>query len=241
VPAPLIVVIASSPREASALANLTGFASLASSVCVSVNQFKCLLRKVSPGVVIARTNLSDGYSDDVLRLLAKPEPSSGTAVIILAKADFTSKQESRQLALGADCVLKDPLRPDVLLEYVAKFLRSSRQPSELRPSQRFTLAGAEIIPDRRTLQCGKKSINLSPKEVDLARLFAESPGKMVTYETLYTELFGRTFSGDSVNGRVLLGKLAASFQKLRVDLRGQIEVIPKLGFRYLAGPAKERR
>ena len=35
-------------------------------------------------------------------------------MIVLAQADFTQKQEARQLALGADCVLRDPLRPDVL-------------------------------------------------------------------------------------------------------------------------------
>ncbi len=230
---PAIAVISSSPREAAALAGLTSAVSKAISAHTSLGHFKGLLRKVSPAVVLTRCDLADGYSDDVLALLAKSGLLPGTAVIVLAKADCTSRQEARQLDLGADCVLKDPLRPDVLVEYTAKFLRARRpKQADLRQPDQFTLAGATILPDGRHLRLGRKQVHLSPKEIELARLLAESGGKMLTYEFLYSELFGQSFRGNSANGRVLLGKLASSFQKLRINLRALIHVTPKLGFRY---------
>jgi DNA-binding response OmpR family regulator len=230
----VIAIVSGNLREAAALAGLIGAADHAASVCASIRQFKGLLRKVPPAVVLTRARLVDGYSDDVLALLGKSGLLPGTAVIVLATADYTSKQEARQLNLGADCVLKDPLRPDVLMEYAIKFLRAPRKsPTSPASSQQFPFAGAIVRPDERQLQLGKKSVRLSPKEIELARLLGEFPGQTVTYEVLYSELFGRPFSGDSANGRVLLGKLASSFQRLRIDLREQVQVIPKLGYRYL--------
>jgi DNA-binding response OmpR family regulator len=239
---PMIAVISSSQREASALAALTSAASKATSTCGSLGHFKTLLRKVSPAVVLTRHNLVDGYSDDVISALAKSNLLPGTAVIVLTDADCTSRQEARQLDLGADCVLKDPLRPDVLLEYTAKFLRTRRgRPGGARPQDQFAFAGAIILPDQRQLKLGKKTVHLSPKEVELARLLAHGDGRTVTYEALYSELFGRNFCGDSANGRVLLGKLTSSFQKLRINLRALVQVVPKLGYRYspaaVKGPA----
>ena len=236
----LIAVLSSSKREALALTSLTSALSKATSACNTLGHFRTLLRRVSPAVVVTRSTLDDGYSDDVLAVLAQSGLLPGTAVIVLAKADCTSKQEARQLDLGADCILKDPLRPDVLLEYMRKFLRAQcRGTATTVPPNHFTLAGATIIPERRTLTVTKKTVHLSPKEIELARLLAESGGKMLTYEVIYSELFGRAFSGDSANGRVLLGKLATSFRKVRIDLRAQIQVTPKLGFRY--SPSKTER
>jgi two-component system KDP operon response regulator KdpE len=189
---------------------------------------------MAPALVITRLRLTDGYSDDVLAALARSKLLPGIAVIVIAEADCTPKQEARQLRLGADSVLKDPLRPDVLLEYSAKFLRNSRRSLGETPiPRRFNLAGATIIPDLHQLQFGKKKTNLSPKETELARILAEFRGRVVSYDFIYSELFGRTFSGDTANLRVLFGKLVSSFKKLRIDLRTVIQVLPKSGYRCL--------
>lgn len=201
-----------------------------------------LLRKAAPVLVVTRLTMADGYSDDVLALLSKSRLLPGTAVIVLAGADCTPKQEARQLDLGADYVLRDPLRAEVLNQYVTKLLRSARRPPAKEiPARQFSIGGAVVFPEQHEARLRSKSIHLSPKEIELAHLLAESPGRTVTYEILYAELFGRAFSGDTANVRVLLGKLVASFKKLRINLRASIEVIPKSGCRYSAANTKRVR
>ena len=237
----MIAVISNSSREAAALADLTNSVCQPTCPCTSIRQFETLLRKAPPALVLTRLSVSDGYSDDVLSLLSRANLLPGIAVIVLAGADCTPKQEARQLVLGADCVLRDPLRPEVLNQYVSKLLRSSRFPAvSSPPSREFMFGGATIIPDQHLAQVRKKSAHLSPKEIELARLLAKSEGQMITYEVLYSELFGRAFPGESSNLRVLLGKLVSSFQSLRLNLRAMIEVTPKSGYRYSSVSGKIR-
>jgi DNA-binding response OmpR family regulator len=238
----VIAVISSSSREAAALTGLTSSICTPVCPCTNVRQFETLLRKAPPALVLTRLNMTDGYSDDIFSLLTKSRLLPGTAVIVLAGADCTPRQEARQLDLGADCVLRDPLRPEVLIQYVAKLLRSARRPAASTPfERRFTFADATVSPDEHNARLRNKSVHLSPKEIELARLLTESAGQMITYEVLYSELFGRAFSGDTANLRVLLGKLVASFQQLRINLRASIEVIPKSGCRYSTTATKRAR
>lgn len=233
----MIIIVSSSPREARALALLIGNHPRPAYTCTSVGQFRAQLRKTLPAVVVARASLVDGYSDDLLALLTKAELLPGTRVIVLSGADCTAGQEARQLSLGADCVLKDPLRPDVLLEYVAKFLLTSfAPPPRLPPAEQILFAGATLRPDQQQLRRAERTVHITPREIELARLLAESPGKIVTYHFIYSELFNRTFSGDTVNLRVLLGKLASSYRKVGIDLRSLIRVTPKSGYCYLPLP-----
>lgn len=196
-----------------------------------------------PAVVVTRTHLMDGHSDDLLALLGERELLPGTKIIVLAAADCTSKKEARQLALGADCVLRDPLRTEVLQEYIDKFLRppAAGVAKAIEPRS-FQLGGAMVHPERQLIQYGARSVHLSPKEVELAQLLAESAGKILTYDMLYSELFGRVFSGESANLRVLFGKLSGSCRKLGFDLRAMVRVMPKAGYACLARvPVPEAR
>lgn len=237
----MLVIVSSSSREASALAQLAGNRARPTCTCSSVRQFTTDLRKAPPRVVITRACLVDGYSDDVLAALSRSGCLPDTRVIVLAGADCTARQEARQLSLGADCVIKDPLRPGVLLEYAAKFLQTARRPpAREAKSDHFMLAGAIVLPDQLQLRRGRRAVHVTPKEVELARLLAESAGRIVTYQLLYSELFNRAFPGDSANLRVLFGKLAGSFRKLGIGLRTMIRVTPKLGYCYSSPPAIRR-
>jgi DNA-binding response OmpR family regulator len=226
----VIAVISSSPREASALSGLAASHARPTATCLTLAEFKQLVRKIPPALVLTRRELSDGYSDDILDWLAKSELLPSTPVIVLVPADCSPGQEARQLSLGAACVLRDPLRPAVLVEYSGRFLRKARPARP--PDARFVLGDATIDPDQQAVMRGKRSAHLSPKEIELARLLAESSGRLVSYEQLYSAICGRKFSGDTVNIRVLFSKLASSFKLVRVDLRQFVQLIPKSGYRY---------
>ena len=243
----MIAIIAPIPQERAALAALCASRGWISTECDSLQAFRKVLVYQRPDIVLTRYRLGDGYSDDAVAALAASGLLATTKVVVLIGPGANSEVEARQVALGADCVQRDPVRPHVLIEYLAKY-RAQREharpeipPTVLKP---FFLAGASVDPVERTLCHRKKISHLTPHEVCLAELLFQSEGGIVTYETLYSAILDRRFRGDTSNMRVLLGKLAASARRAGLPLRRWVSVIPKMGYRYqrptTAGPSKPR-
>jgi DNA-binding response OmpR family regulator len=231
----MIVIVSNTRREATAFATLCESRAWPCQACTSVSAFRKLSEKAEPRVVVARHRLGDGYSDDILSLLQESREAVPTQCIVLAAADFTVRQEARQVALGADCVLRDPVRVDVLIEYLAKYRSRLVLPlaGSGTPGRSFQFAGATIFPREHRIEHLGAGITVTPREIELLRILARTPGHVVTYSALYSELLGRAFSGDTANMRVLFGKVAASFLRLGVNLRERVQVIPKTGYQYL--------
>jgi DNA-binding response OmpR family regulator len=212
----MILILSNSAREADLLAALCDQRSWPCHACTTISELKKMTVKTVPRAVISRHRLSDGYSDDVFGWLKSPLHSSSARVIVLMQADCTIRQEARQVALGADCVLRDPLRMEVLLEYLDKYrTKTTRTPvrKALTPSS-FEIAGVRVFPDEYRLVRAGKSAEVSPQEIGLLRLLFQSAGRVTSYPVLYCDLFNRRFTGDTANCRVLLAKTAASFQSL---------------------------
>ncbi|MES2691916.1 MAG: winged helix-turn-helix domain-containing protein [Verrucomicrobiota bacterium] len=231
----MILIVSPDSRESAALTTLCEAHDWTVDAVGSLKALRRLLRRLRPKVILCRQKLGDGYSDDIFALIADT-PAISVKTIVLATASTTSAQEARQLALGADCVLRDPVRPEVLLGYLTKYCSEPlRHPSRQRArASRLQLAGAVLDPSDRRLQFGECIVQLTPREVSLVRVLIESRGQVVSYEDLYEEVLGRKFRGDTSNMRVLLGKLCFSASFVGLPLRQWIEVIPKMGYRYSA-------
>ena len=203
--------------------------------CDSLRAFAKVLVYQRPEIVLTRYRLADGFSDDVVAALAAAGLLAITKVIVLIGAGTHSSVEARQVALGVDCVQRDPVRTDVLVEYLARYrldLKHARHQTPPTVLKAFAFARASVDPVERTIRHGKKLSHLTPHEVDLAELLVQSEGGIVTYDTLYSSILDRRFRGDTSNMRVLLGKLAASARRAGVQLREHVKVIPKMGYRY---------
>jgi DNA-binding response OmpR family regulator len=233
----MIAILTESDREARLLAALCDQRSWPSQTCGTVSGFAKLAEKTSPRVVVARQRLADGYSDDVFAWLKTSGRLDGTRVMVLVPADCSARQEARQIALGADCVLRDPLRMEVLLEYLAKY-RAKKDPVAAisSPELAYEFAGVRVLPHACSLVRSGKTVQVTPQEIALLRLLYDSAGKVLPYAVLYHELFNQKFSGDTANCRVLLAKAAASFRRVKIDLRAHIAVIPKSGYLYSPKP-----
>jgi two-component system response regulator TctD len=233
----LIVIVSSDTRERAAFSALCEARGWRASACDSLRALRRTLSDGRPNVIVARQKVRDGYSDDVFSLVAA-RGQNLPGIIILAAANTASSDEARQLALGADCVLRDPVRPEVLAAYMAKFRNRSvpdaRRPALLAPALQF--AGALLDPTTRTLQLASRQTQLTPRELALVRALLAAPGEVVTYDELYDHVLGRRFKGDTSNMRVLLGKLCSSAAAVGLTLRPWIQVIAKTGYRY-APPA----
>ena len=230
----MIVIVSSSGPERDALLALCDARGWPSIGCDSVRTLRKVLREAAPKVVLTRQKLVDGYSDDVLNAVKTRPAADVPKIIVLLAAGRASSQQARQIALGADCVLQDPVRADILAEYLARYRAEKRPVSSRRkaPTPSLHFVGATLHISDRTVRHAGKSVALTRREFQLARLLAESRGRVVSYETLYNEILDRRFAGDTANMRVLLGKLAATLRTVGITLRRHVEVISKSGYRY---------
>jgi DNA-binding response OmpR family regulator len=230
----VIAIVSPASQERSALAALCASRGWVTTECDSLRAFRKLLLHLAPRIVLTRRRLGDGYADDVMAALAAAAMSASTNVVVLIGPGTSSSIEARLVALGADCVQRDPVRSDVLAEYLAKYqgtphTRSQPPPIVLKP---FSFADASVDPVERKLQRGTKVTHLTPHEVELVGLLLQSEGGVLTYDTLYSDILDRRFRGDTSNMRVLLGKLMASARAVGLPLRAWVQVVPKLGYRY---------
>lgn len=232
----MILIVSNLAHEASALATLCTQRSWLAQSCDSVANFRRLAEKVPPKVVIARRHLPDGTSDDLLAHLGKDGPAR---VIVLAPADCPPRDETRQINLGADHVLRDPVRVEVLLELIARHLTRPAPVVDAvqEESASYMFAGVRVFPHEHRLERNGTSVRATPKVIELVQILYRNRERVVSYAVLYDELFGRHFSGDTANCRVLLAKADTVFHEMGVALRDHITVIPKSGYLYTAEPA----
>jgi DNA-binding winged helix-turn-helix (wHTH) protein/CheY-like chemotaxis protein len=231
----VIALVSSNARERLAFANLCESHGWPFVECDSLRALKKLLRHVRPHVILTRHQLGDGYSDDVMALLRAAGPPERIRTIVLIGAGTASGPEARQIALGADVVQRDPVRTEVISAYLEKFrVAPATSPAHPAPagSNEVPFAGAVVDVIERCLKNAGKVTRLTPRQIELVQLLDEARGSIVSYETLYSEILGRRFRGDTSNMRVLLGKLDASFRTVGLSLRTCIRVIPKTGYRY---------
>ena len=205
----MILFICSSNREAAALSTVCDHRAWATYSCATIREFKPLAAKIRPHAIVVRHRLIDGYSDDIFAALRETPLRHRPKVIVLMSAERTAPAEARQIALGADCVLHDPVRMEILLEYLARYrlpAETSANPfSGTRAS--FSIAGVEVYPDEHYITRGDLRHHIAPQEVALLRILSSATNQVVPYAVLYGELFGRRFEGDTSNCRVLLCKV----------------------------------
>jgi DNA-binding response OmpR family regulator len=231
----MIALVTSSARERTAFGALCACQGWPAIECASVRALQRAVAQIRLKAVLVRSKLTDGYSDDVITALNEAQALPGTKIIVLLEAGASSSEEARQINLGADCVLRDPVRSDALVSYLDKYHRAphGRMPSlKQKVPTGIPFAGGALLPKDRQLQRGRRTAAITPREVQLAEVFIHFSGEVVTYETLYDEILNRRFRGDTSIMRVLLGKLKASAQSVGIPFKKWVQVIPKLGYRY---------
>jgi len=233
----VIAISSSNVAERNALVALCEARGWAAIECHSVRATIRSLQRHHPRVVVVRQRLDDGYSDDVIAALVTLGRLAATRLIVLLEAGLPSALEVRQVSLGADCVLRNPIRTDVLTAYIGKYVKTAApavaSASEV-PLTTIPFGGGTFALVERTLHYGRNRVSLSPREANLIEILTHAHGSVASYEQLYSEILGRRFRGDTSNMRVLLGKLVASCRSIGLPLRNYIQVIPKTGYRYTA-------
>lgn len=231
----MILIVVPQASERAALVALCETRAWQAIPCATLREVRRAIGAAQPRVVVVRQRLPDGTAEDVLGLLRLRE-GIAPRVLVLLSATASTETEARQVVLGSDQVLRDPVRAEVLLAYIERYKKEHLSRAQPRPAGAFSFpfAGATIDPRDRTIRHGRRATRLTPREVQLAQQLALSAGQVVDYPALYQDILDRPYRGDTSNMRVLLGKLAGSMAAIGIALRDCVEVIPKAGYRYTA-------
>ncbi|WP_414662868.1 winged helix-turn-helix domain-containing protein [Horticoccus sp. 23ND18S-11] len=228
----MIIIASSVPTDAAALIALCESGGWSANLCTSVRAVVRQVHREVPRVIVVRQRLEDGYSDDVIGALTELKVLSRLRLVVLVNAGTAVSSQARQVALGADCVLRDPVSADLLLAYLSKYFNETKGNHTAPLARKVSFAGATWQASECKLTYEGRHVVLTPREKLLLELLAHSGGEVVSYEKMFGEVLGRRYQGDTSNMRVLLGRLSVTMGNLGIALRDWIQVLPKTGYRY---------
>jgi DNA-binding response OmpR family regulator len=163
---------------------------------------------------------------DVCRELRDKRPE---LAILMLTARGSESDVLEGFRSGADDYVTKPFSVAELMARVEALLRRSlRLPAgDIRP---FTLAGWTIDPAARTACDGKRSVELTPREVDMLALFVRDRGRIVSRRALLLEVWGMNHV-ENLQTRTVdvhVGKLR---KKLGMSESGPLETVRGEGYR----------
>ena len=165
---------------------------------------------------------------EVCRRLKGEQQTAGIPVIMLTAKD-EEIDKILGLELGADDYLTKPFSPRELVARIKAVLR--------RSSKESSTMGQLIVGDLRMdfnsyeVFLGKESLELTPKEYELLKLFLTNIGKAYSREQLLDQIWGYEYYGDTRTVDVHIRHLRA---KLSGDSKVSeaIETIRGVGYRF---------
>lgn len=189
----------------------------------SAAQAKASLARAQPDLVILDIGLPDADGKTVIENL---RARSDVPIIVLSARD-QEMEKILALDLGADDFVAKPFAIGELLARIRVCLRPRREDV---PVTRLRLGPLEIDTEAHRVQCGAEVIHLTPKEFELLRAFAETPGRVLTHRQLLTRVWGPAHAEDVPYLRVFIGQLR---QKIELASKGTslIQTEPGIGYR----------
>lgn len=165
---------------------------------------------------------------EVCRRLKGEQQTAGVPVIMLTAKD-EEIDKILGLELGADDYLTKPFSPRELVARIKAVLRRSAKES----STKGQLSVGDLRMDFNSYEVflGKESLELTPKEYELLKLFLTNLGKAYSREQLLDQIWGYEYYGDTRTVDVHIRHLRA---KLSGDpkVSEAIETIRGVGYRF---------
>jgi two-component system response regulator VanR len=139
--------------------------------------------------------------------------------VLMMTALSDDENQLRAFELCADDYIKKPFSMQILVKRAEALLRRSGALKETIRAGRLTL-----FPETCSVQCGGKSITLTPKEFEILKLLAMNKGRIIRHETMLVRIWGYDFDGNE-------GIIHASLKKIRDKLPpGLIRTVKGLGY-----------
>ncbi|MCB0588279.1 MAG: response regulator transcription factor [Phaeodactylibacter sp.] len=155
--------------------------------------------------------------------------------ILFLTAKSLKEDRLHGLRLGADDYITKPFSIEELILKVEVFLRRSKISAPRSPG-RFRLGGFELDHENLTLTHDNESLQLTQKEADLLKLFAESPNQVLKRSDILKQVWG---DDDYFLGRSLDVFISRLRKYLRADESLKVENIHGVGFRLRVEEGEE--
>ncbi len=144
-------------------------------------EFMSALGEGLPEVALLDVMLPDGNGFEVLRSVKAKYPS---VCCIMLSALGKEEDKVNGLNLGADDYVSKPFS---VLELTARVNAALRR---LRRSSQLVCGELRLDGDTMTAYLGESKLDLNRKEFELLKYFMENAGRVLTRETLLTEIWG---------------------------------------------------
>ena len=223
---PLILIIDDEPQILRFLVHALSASGHDTATAATAAQAKTQIAATRPDLVILDLGLPDADGKTVIEAI---RARSDVPIIVLSARD-QEMERIMSLDLGADDFVGKPFAIGELLARIRVCLRP-RRGGEV--SSRLRLGPLEIDTAEHRVSRGTEPIHLTPKEFELLRAFAETPGRVLTHRQLLTRIWGPAHAEDVPYLRVFVGQLR---QKIETN-PGAPELIltePGIGYRAVA-------
>ncbi|CAB1128126.1 Transcriptional regulatory protein ResD [Candidatus Hydrogenisulfobacillus filiaventi] len=175
--------------------------------------------------------LPDGDGWEVLRRLREGD---GWLPVLMLTAVGGEQARVEGLESGADDYLTKPFSPRELVARVRAILRRvPPQPPE--NADTVVLPGLVIDPGKREAWCGRRRLNLTPREFDLLYFLARHPRQVFSREQLLENIWGYDFEGDDRTVDVHVTRLRKKLEAADAPYR-YLETVWGQGYRLAPEP-----
>jgi DNA-binding response OmpR family regulator len=182
------------------------------------------LDEANPDLIILDWVLPDLVGPEICKILRSRAVDTP---ILMLTGRSAPNDVAEGLTAGADDYLAKPFSTVELLARVQALLRRARGQNR---SGKLVVGDLELDEEARTVRCGGKTIDVSPKEFNLLKVLMLNAGKTMSTEVLLNQVWGYDFAGDAKTVAVHMRWLR---QKLEKDPRKPelLETVHRLGYR----------
>ena len=177
-----------------------------------------------PDVILLDLGLPDM---DGIEIIKRVRSWSAVPIIVIS-ARTTEKSKVAALDLGADDYLTKPFGTGELLARIRTALRHSQRSAALQSSV-YRAGDLSIDFERRLVKLKEKEIHLTQIEYKLVSLLAQNAGRVMTYESIITKIWGPY--ADS-NNQILRVNMAHIHRKLEENPAEPQYILTEIGVGY---------
>ncbi len=179
-----------------------------------------------PDLVILDLGLPDRDGLELIRAVR----ASSTVPIIVLSARTMESDKVEALDLGANDYITKPFGTAELLARVRAALRSRRCAGALSfPGGKFILDDLVIDYDRRLVTVAEEEVRLTQTEYNIVAFLSEHTGRVLTYSTIITNIWGRIDEGSTKKLQVNMANIRKKLGSVPGDNR---YIINELGVGY---------
>ena len=181
----------------------------------------------APDLILLDLMLPEVDGMIVCRLL-KNDPRTKNIPIVMVTAKTEEKDRVAGLELGADDYITKPFSPREVVLRVSAVLRRIQAGKQAENTERIETHGITIDLDKHQVLIESGPIDLTATEFKLITLFARSPGRVFTRDTLMDVIWGQDYYGIDRTVDTHVSRLR---RKLG-EFGNHIETVHGVGYRF---------